>query len=81
MDNIIPKAIYNTTVVGYETDGTTVRNPSIGLSTYQILPKIKSFSLVGFSSGTAGNILAGINSSIALTDYNWGKANFKNHYY
>jgi len=59
---------------------TTNLQSNTALSTYQILPKTKSFVLTGFSGGTANNIMAGINSSIGLTEYNWGKINPRTHY-
>jgi len=59
---------------------TTNLQSNTALSTYQIMPKTKSFVLTGISGGTANNIMAGINSSIGLTEYNWGKINPRTHY-
>ena len=87
MNNIIKNAIYNTTIIGYESNGSTVRNPGIGLSTYQILPQVNTFIIAGnsenISSPATNYLMGGYNSIIQLTNatdttnkYNiWGKAN------
>jgi hypothetical protein len=64
----------NTTISGY-TSG------NVGLSTYQILPKVKSFCMNGFNnSGSGRYLLAGFSSSILIGDYKFGINNPRIHY-
>ncbi len=65
-----------TSIGGYDISN----NPLTGINIYQILPKVRSFTLNGFSAGTANNLLAGVGSSIGLLEYSYGKANARTHY-
>lgn len=64
----------NNKIAGY-----TVGN--VGLSTYQILPKVKSFCMNGFNnSGNGRYLLAGFGSSILIGDYRFSINNPRIHY-